>query len=208
MANDTRAMLIAVATSAIARDGFATTSLRSIAKEAGVSPALVVHHFGSREKLIAECIEAALGLWVLEKQTVVDVSLTTSLAQWQSSPESYPGKLQFFRQVLLAPGEMANILFNRLVQEAQIVIESQSEKGLLRKFENRADLAALMALQNLAPLMLQSPLESFFAANPSEAGMKDRLNAITQEVYRKGIYKNLESTSSKKKKKKSGKKQG
>ena len=208
MATDTRANLIDVATNAFARDGFATTSLRSIAKEAGVSPALVVHHFGSREKLVEECIVKSLGLWVSEKQQFVDVSLSTSLSQWQSSVDHHGSKLQFFRQVLLAGGEPANILFSRMVQEAQMVIDSQVEKGQIRKLENRDDLALLMTLNGLAPLLLQEQMSSFLGQSQEQTGLTDRLAKTTDEVYRRGIYKNSDSGSGKKKKKKSAKKQG
>lgn len=40
--------------------GIRGTSLREVAKAAGVSPALVVHHFGSKEGLVAAVDEAAL----------------------------------------------------------------------------------------------------------------------------------------------------
>jgi AcrR family transcriptional regulator len=206
MAIDTRAVLIDVATNAFARDGFATTSLRSIAKEAGVSPALVVHHFGSREKLVEECIVKSLGLWVSEKQQFVDVSLSTSLAQWQSSIDKHGSKLQFFRQVLLAGGEPANILFSRMVQESQMVIEAQIEKGQMRKVENRADLALLMTLHGLAPLMLQEQVNNHLGGSFMEPVLGARLAAANLEIYRKGIYKSSEDSSGKKKKKKAGKK--
>jgi AcrR family transcriptional regulator len=39
-----------------ARDGFATTSIRGVARAAGVDPALVRHYFGSKEKLFAAVI--------------------------------------------------------------------------------------------------------------------------------------------------------
>jgi AcrR family transcriptional regulator len=39
-----------------ARDGFAATSVRAIAKEAGVDPTLVIRHFGSKEGLFLETI--------------------------------------------------------------------------------------------------------------------------------------------------------
>jgi AcrR family transcriptional regulator len=208
MAIDTRANLIEVATNAFARDGFATTSLRSIAKEAGVSPALVVHHFGSREKLVEECIVKSLGLWVSEKQQFVDVSLSTSLSQWQSSVDQHGSKLQFFRQVLLAGGEPANILFSRMVQEAQMVIDSQVEKGQIRKLENRDDLALLMTLNGLAPLLLQEQMANLLGQSLAQTGLTDRLAKTTDEVYRRGIYKSSDSGSGKKKKKKSAKKQG
>jgi AcrR family transcriptional regulator len=49
-----RDALLRVAASLFARDGFATTSVRAIAKEAGVDPTLIIRHFGSKEGLFLE----------------------------------------------------------------------------------------------------------------------------------------------------------
>lgn len=43
-----------------ARDGFQKTNVRAIAAAAGVSPALVIHHFGSKDGLRAVCDEYVL----------------------------------------------------------------------------------------------------------------------------------------------------
>lgn len=206
MALDTRSQLIEVATNAFARDGIAATSLRAVAKEAGVSPALIVHHFGSREKLIEECIIKGLGLWVSEKQEFVDVSLSTSLAQWQNALDKHGSKLQFFRQVLLAGGEPANILFSRMVQEAEMMVSAQIDKGQMRKVENRHDLALLMTLHGLAPLIMQNQVNNHLGGSFLDPEFGGRLAAANLEIYRKGIYKSAEDGSDKKKKKKAGKK--
>src|SRR5436853_7823828 len=42
------------------RDGVAASSLRAVARAAGVSPGLIVHHFGSKEGLIRAVDEAVL----------------------------------------------------------------------------------------------------------------------------------------------------
>ena len=206
MAIDTRAQLIEVATSAFARDGIAATSLRAIAKEAGVSPALVVHHFGSREKLIEDCIIKALGLWVSEKQEFVDVSLSTALAKWQGAIAEHGAKLQFFRQVLIAGGEPANILFSRMVKESEMMIQAQIDKGQMRKAENIPDLALLMTLHGLAPLIMQDQVNNHLGGNFLEPELGSRLAGANLEIYRRGIYKNTEDKALKKKKKKAGKK--
>ena len=203
---DTRAQLIEVATSAFARDGIAATSLRAIAKEAGVSPALVVHHFGSREKLIEDCIIKALGLWVSEKQEFVDVSLSTALTKWQGSIAEHGVKLQFFRQVLIAGGESANILFSRMVKEAEMMIQAQIDKGQMRKAENLPDLALLMTLHGLAPLIMQDQVNNHLGGSFLEPELGSRLAGANLEIYRRGIYKNTEDKAAKKKKKKAGKK--
>ena len=206
MAIDTRAQLIEVATSAFARDGIAATSLRAIAKEAGVSPALVVHHFGSREKLIEDCIIKALGLWVSEKQEFLDVSLSTALAKWQGAIAEHGAKLQFFRQVLIAGGEPANILFSRMVKESEMMIQAQIDKGQMRKAENIPDLALLMTLHGLAPLIMQDQVNNHLGGNFLEPELGSRLTGASLEIYRRGIYKNTEDKALKKKKKKAGKK--
>jgi AcrR family transcriptional regulator len=198
--------LIEVATSAFARDGIAATSLRAIAKEAGVSPALVVHHFGSREKLIEDCIIKALGLWVSEKQEFVDVSLSTALAKWQGAIAEHGAKLQFFRQVLIAGGEPANILFSRMVKESEMMIQAQIDKGQMRKAENIPDLALLMTLHGLAPLIMQDQVNNHLGGNFLEPELGSRLAGANLEIYRRGIYKNTEDKALKKKKKKAGKK--
>lgn len=196
---DTKERLIDIATKAFSESGFAATSLRSIAKLAGVSPALLVHHFGSRDGLIEQCIMRGLGLWVAEKQRFVDVSLSTALAQWQGAIDKHGPKLQFFRQVLLSGGPAADMLFRRMVQEAEIMIRTEQSKGKMRKTENVSDLALIMTLHGLAPLVLQDQVDSYLGGSFQDPVLGGRLAAANLEIYRKGIYKSD-------KKKKAGKK--
>ncbi len=196
---DTKERLIDIATKAFSESGFAATSLRSIAKLAGVSPALLVHHFGSRDGLIEQCIMRGLGLWVAEKQSFVDVSLSTALAQWQGAIDKHGPKLQFFRQVLLSGGPAADMLFRRMVQEAEIMIRTEQSKGKMRKTENVSDLALIMSLHGLAPLVLQDQVNSYLGGSFQDPVLGGRLAAANLEIYRKGIYKSD-------KKKKAGKK--
>jgi TetR/AcrR family transcriptional regulator, regulator of cefoperazone and chloramphenicol sensitivity len=55
-----RARIRDAAMARFAADGVAATSLRSVARAAGVSPALVVHHFGSKEGLVRAVDEAVV----------------------------------------------------------------------------------------------------------------------------------------------------
>jgi AcrR family transcriptional regulator len=63
-----RARIRDVAIARFAADGVARTSVRAIAAEAGVSPALVIHHFGSKDALRVACDQHVAAL-VRERKT-------------------------------------------------------------------------------------------------------------------------------------------
>jgi AcrR family transcriptional regulator len=56
-APDTRAAILAAARHRFAASGFGRTSVRSIAAEAGVDPALVHHYFGTKDELFLAALE-------------------------------------------------------------------------------------------------------------------------------------------------------
>lgn len=54
---ETPAAICSAATRQFAELGYDRTTIRSIAAEAGVDPALVIHHFGSKQRLFVEAVE-------------------------------------------------------------------------------------------------------------------------------------------------------
>lgn len=58
--DDTRALILAAAAKEFAREGYDATSVRGIARVAGVDPALVRHYFADKADLFAEAIAAPM----------------------------------------------------------------------------------------------------------------------------------------------------
>jgi AcrR family transcriptional regulator len=96
-ASGTREAILAIAKEAFATRGYAATSLRGVAREAGVDPSLVTHFFGSKDGLF----EAALALPVdpvalVEGLLAGPVSglgermVRTFLLVWDSTPGQGP----------------------------------------------------------------------------------------------------------------------
>ena len=56
MAEDTRGHILTAAATEFSRDGYEATSMRGIARAAGVDPALVRHYFSDKTDLFAEAI--------------------------------------------------------------------------------------------------------------------------------------------------------
>ncbi len=63
--SDTRAQILAAASAEFAEQGYAATSLRGIARRAGVDPALVHHYFEGKPALLAEVLEVPVDPAVL-----------------------------------------------------------------------------------------------------------------------------------------------
>jgi AcrR family transcriptional regulator len=57
---DTRAEILAAARSMFAEGGYAAATLRAVARSAGVDPALILHHFGSKEGLFRAAMQVPI----------------------------------------------------------------------------------------------------------------------------------------------------
>jgi len=77
------AQIVAAATRAIARRGYARTSLNDIAREAGMSKGAVHYHFPTKEALVAEVLERA-----------TDAVAERTLAAWQAGGQDPLGALR------------------------------------------------------------------------------------------------------------------
>lgn len=89
--SDTRARILASARELFSRNGIGSTSIRSIASDAGVDSALVHHYFGTKEQLFAAAINVAFNpediLVPLRTAAVEDLGSTLPsliLAMWES----------------------------------------------------------------------------------------------------------------------------
>lgn len=76
---DTRDIVLAAARAAFASAGYDATSLRGIARQAGVDPALVIHYFSSKERLFATVMQLPDSLF--DRVASLDAEPTTDLGQ-------------------------------------------------------------------------------------------------------------------------------
>jgi AcrR family transcriptional regulator len=67
---ETKAKILEAAFRRLASDGYAALSVREIARDAGVNHALINYHFGSKDQLVIEVLDAA-NRRLLERQTTM-----------------------------------------------------------------------------------------------------------------------------------------
>jgi len=106
---DTRAAILAAARERFAQAGFAGTTIRGVAGDAGVDPALVHHYFGSKDDLFVAALELPVDpRAVLAEQVVGPVEgagerlLRALIAVWDD-PAARPALLAMVRR-LIEPG--------------------------------------------------------------------------------------------------------
>ncbi|WP_323118130.1 TetR/AcrR family transcriptional regulator [Burkholderia alba] len=110
---------------AFARSGFEATSVREIARRADVNPALVAHHFGSKEELWLAVVDQ------IAERTALLRELTGALRSSGLAPRrrveqalvlfvdevfSEPDIGMFFSTAATEQGERLNVLVDRLVR--------------------------------------------------------------------------------------------
>lgn len=133
---DTRAHILAVAEAVFARDGFAEASVRGIAREAGVDPALVHRYFGSKRDLFAAAIRLGFDVKSLTARVTASGgrdgvghrAISTITAVWES-----PMGRTLLESVRTNPtlmGLMAGFMFDVIVEAAISLGYSRREAEL------------------------------------------------------------------------------
>ena len=127
------------------RDGFAV-GVRAIATAAGVSPGLVIHHFGSKEGLrkacddfIAETIRAS------KSETIQSADPATWFAQ-MAEIEDYAPMMAYLVRSLQAGGDLAKMLWRNMIDNAEQYIEEGVRAGTLKPSQDPKGRARFLAM--------------------------------------------------------------
>ncbi|MFC7450001.1 MULTISPECIES: TetR/AcrR family transcriptional regulator [Rhodococcus] len=103
--------LLASVTEYVIANGVGELSMRPLAKAVGVSHASLLHHFGSKENLLAEVIEGMRGESIpaelLAESGADPIALLTGWWEERTAPETLPRfrvMLEIYVQAVLEPG--------------------------------------------------------------------------------------------------------
>jgi AcrR family transcriptional regulator len=153
-----RARIRNAALQRFASDGINGVSVRLIAADAGVSPALVIHHFGSKEGLRAEC-----DAYVVEM--VRDKDLSALLGHRPADPRQLAAAyeestlaLRYLARALTDGSTAAADLFDHLVAETDRLMTLGEQAGSVAPSANPRARAAVLVSMQLGGLVLHEHL--------------------------------------------------
>jgi len=184
----TREQLLTIAVEMFAANGFAQTSLRAIAKQAGVSPALLVHHFGTKDALIKEAIAITLGHWVADEKAAMLDDESNQLSHWQAVMAKGATPLRFFRQVLLAGGEYSQRLFAAAVGESESLLEQMKSAGRLRDVKDPKTTALMLTLSGLGSVLFMDHIEKILGGSIASEPVAKKLMNANNQMLQEGIF--------------------
>jgi AcrR family transcriptional regulator len=162
--SETRTQILASARRAFSQNGFARTTVRAIATEAQVDPALIHHYFGSKEQLFT----AAIALPLDPKKVLAPVHSSTSdqlgtslltavLGVWES--EHQAAILAAFRSAISGEGTrlIQSFLLNIVLRDIIPRVDSPAGTGIIRAELVASQIAGLLITRYILEL---EPLKS------------------------------------------------
>lgn len=171
-------------------------TVRQIAAAAGVSPGLVVHHFGSKEGL-REAVDAhvlAMFTAMLGELTgeaagdLYEPGAAGSLAEAvvRHLPPGSPVPA-YLRRLLLDGSAAGRDLFRRLYLASTVVLDSLAAAGMAARGRDPAVRAAILLSNDLAVLLLREHLAEVTGTDPLSAGGMARWGSELLAIYAAGL---------------------
>lgn len=168
--------------------GFDRTSIRQIATHAGVSAALVIHHFGSKEGLRQACDDWLVTRLIGEKTRTSGPEIAATMREWLDDPERFRVYIDYFTTMLADGTEGGNRLFDRLVRDTAAMLDAGVEDGSMHQSSDPEMRALLITIYGLAPLLLREQLARSMGTPLASAAAIRRMTRPTLELYTHGLY--------------------
>jgi TetR/AcrR family transcriptional regulator, regulator of cefoperazone and chloramphenicol sensitivity len=166
-------------------------SVRQVASAAGVSPGLVIHHYGSRQGL-REAVDAHVrGIFdaLFDGAEEVDWGGTASVSELFTTalpPDSpIPG---YLRRLLTGPDPAGQDLFATWFTATRGMVDRLTASGALRRTDDPDLLAAFLLSNDLAVLLLRDQLTAVLGEDPLGSPGLARWTDTVLAAYQSGVF--------------------
>lgn len=165
-------------------EGFGA-SVRSVASDAGVSAGLVMHHFGSKDKLRAECDAHLLAtIRRLKRENVADAAANQSFFHKFAAAEENAPIVGYVLRSMQDGSALAREFIDHMVTDAVDYTRDGVAAGVIVPSRDEAARARYLTLSSLGALLLEVTLRP-----PSDPG---DLVAIVRDYLAKSYLPMLE----------------
>ena len=176
-----------------ARDGVAATSIRDVAKQAGVSPGLVQHHFSTKaalveavnEHVVAIAIDAFSDLPASGAPVDVQQELGDRVTAFV---REYPSALLYVARSAADRDDAALGIFDAFVAIAENLWRGLADQDLLRPGVDLTWTALHSVVFVLGTVLLQDAVGRHLPEPFFDPEQLERWNAASNALFREGTY--------------------
>jgi AcrR family transcriptional regulator len=156
--------------------------LRTIAEAAGVSAALVIHHFGSKEGLRKACDDFVAEEIRTDKSEAMQSNDPASWLAQMAEIESYAPLTAYLVRSLQTGGELATMLWDRMIENAESYFADGVRAGTIKPSRDPHARAKYLAITGGGGLLLYLQMHE----NPTD------LRAVLRDYAREMVLPALE----------------
>ena len=172
-----------------AREGFQKAKLRAIAATAGVSEALIFHHFDSKNGLRSACDEYVLHVLIERARTAGRAAgMQDLVGAYLSSPEEYQLHVQYMARAIQEDAPAASTFVDAMVEESEAIFRAGAAAGTMRPSSDPRALAVLNLLLGLAVLTMAPPLTRALGYQRLGPDVLRRIAVPSFDLYTHGLY--------------------
>lgn len=195
MAPDGRKRLLMVAMRQMAQAGFDGVTVRAIAREAGVSPGLIKHHFGSKEGLrdavdayFLQRSGAAMERGIVAAREMDARAFAEFERAWLLKyANEWPDFVAYLRRAILENSEWSQRLFRRYLDSVRHGLDRLDVDGQVRADVDRLWLPLLYLFMQLGPLMLEPHIRALLGRSTYEPDSWARYQEAVKRLLLHGI---------------------
>lgn len=169
------------------RQGVRATSLRAIAEQAGVSPPLVIHHFGSKEGLRAACDDRVLAFIRTSKADTIRSGLGGSPIRIDARLEQSRPALRYIARTISDASPQMNQFIDDLVQDAVGYTDDGISAGLIQPSEDPRTRVVVLTLWSLGALVMHEHLQRLIGEDLLGDGDTAAYTRATLELLTRGL---------------------
>ncbi|MDN6135551.1 MAG: TetR/AcrR family transcriptional regulator [Brevibacterium sp.] len=172
------------AISEFAIHGFTKSTIRSIASAAGVSPGLVIHHFGSKEGLRTACDNHVFD--AIAEAKAANAEYATRVMQMIFDDPEMSTNIDYLMKSLLDPSEHGQRYFEHYVDLVEDYITHGFAGYTFRQSDDPRGQAATIATLALSPSILAQRLQTSLGTDNTTETMT-RLAPHLLDLYLNGV---------------------
>jgi AcrR family transcriptional regulator len=185
-----RARIRDAAVDRFARDGFGV-GLRAIADDAGVSAALIIHHFGSKDGLRAACDDHVLRIIAEAETTAVAGTSPDQVFMQMATLDEWAPVTGYALRSLQAGGSLARSFLERFISDAESYLAAGVAAGTIQPTRDERARARFVTLVGFGALLLDMTLSP--PDDPGDLGgylrgYLDRMGYAGVELYTNGLF--------------------